>query len=113
MHKLGSLLWKGFSDGETDLKRFDIADKCAGLINCLFQFRAISGYQLLNAGKEKKAGEPPPERGHPSMLSNKIFDLLCQFFLARDAINQANGSDHNNQNTNQSLLGCIVNGWRE
>ena len=29
MHKLGSLLWKGFVDEETDLARFDTANKCA------------------------------------------------------------------------------------
>ena len=113
MHKIGSLLWKGYSDGETDLNRFDTADKCAKLMNRLFGYRGVSGYQLSNAVNEKKAGLPPPDRGRPSILSNKIFDLLCRFFLARDAINQSNGVQHNDRSKNISLLGRIVNGARE
>ena len=113
MHKLGSLLWKGSVDGETDLERFDSADKCAEYTNRLFGFRGLSGYQLSNAVNEKRAGEPPPERGRPSILSNKIFDLLCRFFFARDSINQANGDDHNERSQNINLLGRIVNEHRK
>ena len=79
MHKLGSLLWKGSVEGETDLTRFDSADKCAGLMNRLFGYRGVSGYQLSNAVKQKRAGKPPPELGRPSIGS---------FLLGMQSINQ-------------------------
>ena len=113
MHKLGSLLWKGSVDAETDLKQFDSADKCADMINRLFKFRAVSGYQLSNAVKEKRAGKPPPEKGRPTILSSTVFDLLCRFFFSYDSVNQANGNDHNDRTKNISLLGRIVNEHRK
>ena len=73
----------------------------------------MSGYQLSTAVKEKRAGLPPKDWGRPSILPKKIFEHLCRFFLARDAINQANGEGHNDRTENISLLGRIVNGLRE
>ena len=83
------------------------------MINRLFKFRAVSGYQLSNAVNKKRAGQPPPELGRPSILSSNIFGLLCRFFFSRDSINQANGDDHNERSQNISLLGRIVNEHRK
>ena len=113
MHKMATVCYQEMQDDKCHHREFKSVDDVADKINSLFGINGISGRQIREAVRAKRAGQLPPKRGRSPEIPNEEFEKLAELFFTLSAIEQSNANQRLTRAQLISLLANIVNQKRK